>query len=182
MHDVLLVAHAIVAADGSGYSLTAVGVTGDEANHLDDIHSLKAHGHHRGLLHRVPQCGEEWFIDQMGVVLSQKLVRQLQHLHAYDAESFLLKSAYHLAYQRSLHSTRLEQHKGSFHISFCSVAWPNALPRSPKRPQSYAKKRILQGLLPLFNLFNFTKSAFSGARKGVCRALQGGAQTAPSPS
>ena len=82
MHDVLLVAHRVVATDGTRGSLATIGDTTHLAHYLYGIHTTQGQSHHRRSLHRGCQRGEEGFVGQVGIVLTQDVITQLHHLHA----------------------------------------------------------------------------------------------------
>ena len=114
MHDVLLEAHAIAAADGSGGGVASVGGACQGTHGGDGIDTLQAERNDGRRHHRVFHALEEGLFAEVGIVFREQFVGEHHHLHAAKMQSFLFKDADDFANKGALQCAGLEQYEGLF--------------------------------------------------------------------
>ena len=102
MDYVFLIRHREVAADGSGERFASVSGACERADHGDGLDSLKDHDDDGRCGHRTEYQREEWFADEVRVVLVQKLFGELHHFHAGNGEALLLEAGENFADKSAL--------------------------------------------------------------------------------
>ena len=111
MHDVLLSRHAVVAADGAGECLAAVGRTSHLAYHFNGVDTFEGESNNGRHHHRFLQSGEEGAVYKMCIMFGKDGIVKLHHLQTCHAEALLFEAADDFADEGALYGAGLEEYQ-----------------------------------------------------------------------
>ena len=94
MDDVLLSAHAVIAANCPRVGIPAVGGACHFSDNCNGINAFHAQNHDRRGLHGTYQRWKKRLVDKVRVVFFQQLVGKTHHFHSGDNQSFPFESGY----------------------------------------------------------------------------------------
>ena len=110
MYDVLLVAHAVVAAYGAGEGGASVGGAGHLAHDLHRVYAFPAAQHHRSRHHRGFYGGVERLADEVGIVLGAFFLREAVHLERGEFQALLFEPGDDFPAESALECAGLQYH------------------------------------------------------------------------
>lgn len=111
--EIFPVGQGIVASDGAGRSLPAVGRAEQGTYDLDRLFALDDHGNRGARDDEIPQRRVEVPFQVLGVMLIRELTIHLPQLHLGDTQAFGLEPAEHRTDQAPADGVWFQQHEGS---------------------------------------------------------------------
>ena len=114
MDDVGHLVAAEIAANGAFGSHFGVGRAEQVADVGNDVFTSDGDGDHRLALHETGHVREERFVGDVGIVLFEQRISELNHLAATDAEAFVFETFENFAIDTACDAVGFEQDEGGF--------------------------------------------------------------------